>query len=169
MRQRFGEFCENYGRNLKMKIEPGRYIIGPAGTLLATVTNITETPTKKFVGIDTGFNHLIRPMMYGSYHRIVNASKMDAPKESVAVAGNICESGDVFTGKGPDAIRKIGDPKIGDCIAILDTGAYGLSMASQYNLRELPAEILVKNKNVEMIRRRQDFGDLVVNFNWFGG
>ena len=94
---------------------------------------------------------------------------MDAPKESVAVAGNICESGDVFTGKGPDAIRKIGDPKTGDCIAILDTGAYGLSMASQYNLREVPAEILIKNKNVEMIRRRQEFEDLVFNFNWFDG
>ena len=63
----------------------------------------------------------------------------------------------------------VANPIIGDCVAILDAGAYGLSMASQYNLRELPAEILVKNKNVEMIRRRQDFGDLVVNFNWFGG
>jgi Diaminopimelate decarboxylase len=72
-----------------------------------------------------------------------------------------------FTGKGPDAIIEIGDPKIGDCIRILDTGAYGLSMSSQYNLREIPAEILVNKKNVEMIRRRQDFKDLVVNFNWF--
>ena len=169
MRQRFGEFCKNYGRDLKMKIEPGRYIIGPAGTLLATVTNITETPSKKFVGIDTGFNHLIRPMMYGSYHRIVNASKMDAPKESVAVAGNICESGDVFTGNGPDATRMVGKPELGDSVAIMDAGAYGLSMASQYNLRELPAEILVKNKNVEMIRKRQEFKDLVSNFNWFNG
>ena len=107
--------------------------------------------------------------MYGSYHRIVNASKMDAPKESVAVAGNICESGDVFTGNGSDARRLVANPVIGDCVAILDAGAYGLSMASHYNLRELPAEILVKNKNVEMIRRRQDFGNLVVNFNWFNG
>ena len=107
--------------------------------------------------------------MYGSYHRIVNASKMDAPKESVAVAGNICESGDVFTGNGPDAARLVANPVIGDCVAIMDTGAYGLSMASQYNLREVPAEILVENKNIEVIRRRQEFGDLVVNFNWFDG
>ena len=107
-------------------------------------------------------------MMYGSYHRIVNASKMDAPKESVAVAGNICESGDVFTGKGPDAIRKIGDPKIGDCIAILIPEPMDCQWLLNIILR-VPAEILVKNKNVEMIRRRQDFGDLVVNFNWFDG
>ena len=104
--------------------------------------------------------------MYGSYHRIVNASKMDAPKESVAVAGNICESGDVFTGNGPDATRMVGNPVIGDCIAILDAGAYGLSMASQYNLREVSAEILVQNKDVEMIRKRQEFQELVANFNW---
>ena len=105
--------------------------------------------------------------MYGSYHRIVNASKMDAQKESVAVAGNICESGDVFTGNGPDATRMVVNPVIGDCIAILDAGAYGMSMGSQYNLRELPAEILVKDKDFEIIRRRQEFKDLVLNFNWF--
>ena len=150
-----------------MKIEPGRFIIGPAGTLLATVTNITETPAKRFVGLDTGFNHLVRPIMYGSYHRIVNASRMNGPTLEVAVAGNICESGDVFTRNLENSTRTLGIPQLGDCIAILDTGAYGLSMGSQYNLRELPEEVLVSGGDAIVIRRRQTFKDLIQNFNWF--
>ncbi|MDP6329814.1 MAG: diaminopimelate decarboxylase [SAR324 cluster bacterium] len=167
MRQRFEQFCRDYGSVLKMKIEPGRFIIGPAGTLLATVTNLTETPAKRFVGLDTGFNHLVRPIMYGSYHRIVNASRMNDPTQEVAVAGNICESGDVFTRDFENSTRTLGIPQLGDCIAILDTGAYGLSMGSQYNLRELPEEVLVSGGDAIVIRRRQTFKDLIQNFNWF--
>ena len=97
MTRRFTEFRQSYGREISMKIEPGKLLVGPAGILLTTVTNITDTPKHRFVGVDSGFNHLLRPTLYGSYHKILNASRYSGDEEDVVVVGYICESGDIFS------------------------------------------------------------------------
>jgi len=132
------DFCERYGKELFMILEPGRFLVGQGGVLLATVTEIKKNPRRTFVGINTGFNHLIRPAMYGSFHEIVNASRIKASKIKTDVVGNICESGDVF---GRD--RKISRPNVGDVLAIMNVGAYGYVMASKYNGRSLPKEVFI--------------------------
>ncbi len=137
MAKRMNNFCKKYGRELSMIAEPGRFLVAESGILLATVTEIKNNPNRTFVGVDTGFNHLIRPTMYGSYHEIINASRVNGKKIKADIVGNICESGDVF---GKD--RKITQSKIGDIVAILNVGAYGYVMASEYNKRLLPKEIL---------------------------
>ena len=160
MMERFKKFVKNYGNNLQMKIEPGRFLIGPSGILLATVTNITDTPKYRFVGVDTGFNHLIRPTLYGSYHKIINASSNLSIQKDVVVVGNICESGDILSRSDGKIKRRLHSPKIGERIAFLDVGAYGYSMSSQYNLRPRPAEVLVKDGKSRLIRRAESFEDL---------
>jgi len=159
---RFREFTRDYGRDLELKLEPGRYIVAEAGTLLTTVTNSKSTPRFKFIGVDSGFNHLQRPIYYGSYHAIQNASRMDAPEGSYVVGGNLCESGDVFTRseKGIEE-RMVPIPEMGDILAIRDCGAYGFSMASNYNGRLLPAEVMVSGGKARLIRERQTFDDLL--------
>ena len=146
----FNGFCQTYGRQLTMILEPGRYLVCEAGTLLATATDIKRTPFRTFVGIDTGFNHLARPVMYGAYHPIVNASRVKGTEEIVSIAGNLCESGDLFARD-----RAITQCKEGDLLAILNTGAYGFSMSSNYNSRPRPAEVLVSGKQARLIRERE--------------
>ena len=160
---RFGAYCEEYGRDLELKIEPGRYVVAEAGTLLVTVTNLKETPLYSFVGVDSGFNHLARPVMYGSYHGIENASRPHAPEKEHVVGGNLCESGDIFT-RSEEGIepRMMPTPVMGDVLAIRTCGAYGYSMASCYNGRPLPAEVMVSSGRSSLIRRRQTFED----FKW---
>ena len=168
MTERFTNFIQHYGRDLLMKIEPGRLLIGPAGVLLATVTNITNTPKNSFVGVDSGFNHLVRPTMYGSYHKILNANRISSTEKDVVVVGNICESGDILSRSGDDFIRKLSSPAIDDRLAFLDAGAYGFSMSSQYNFRPRPAEVLVHQGQSRLIRRAETFEDLsqcFVDFN----
>ncbi len=131
-------FCKKYGRELKMMIEPGRFLVAESGVLLTSVTEIKKNPKRTFVGVDTGFNHLIRPVLYGSYHEILNASKIKGRKIKADIVGNICESGDVF---GRD--RMITPPHAGDILAIKNAGAYGYAMASHFNLRALPKEVLI--------------------------
>ena len=126
-----------------------------------------------WLGVDTGFNHLARPSKYGAYHHIVNASRgtnaslretwdAAAPREEAVVAGNLCESGDVFTRQnGLPVTRSLDAVRIGDLLAFCDAGAYGFSMASHYNARLLPPEILVENGEARVIRARQTFDDLV--------
>ncbi|MEM2103343.1 MAG: diaminopimelate decarboxylase [Candidatus Bathyarchaeia archaeon] len=138
-------------------LEPGRYIVAEACVLLTRVNTIKETPYKKFVGVDAGLNTLIRPAMYGSYHHIIVANRLDEPlTERYDVVGPICESGDFFAKD-----REL--PKIfeGDLLAILNAGAYGYSMSSQYNSRPRAAEVLVKGKSFELVREREAFQDLV--------
>jgi len=138
-------------------IEPGRFIVCDAGVLLTKVNTLKITPFKKFVGVDAGFNTLIRPAMYGSYHPIVVANRLNAPEEEVYdVAGPLCESGDILA---RDRLL----PKIfeGDLLAILNAGAYGFSMSSQYNSRPRCAEVLVKDGKYSLIRERENFEDLV--------
>ncbi|MCK5039705.1 MAG: diaminopimelate decarboxylase [Candidatus Aenigmarchaeota archaeon] len=160
---KFNDFCSSYGKELYLCLEPGRYIVAEAGFLLAKVVNKKSTPNHVFVGINTGFNHLIRPAMYGSYHHVLNASNMDTrEEEKLVVAGNVCESGDVFT-QNEDGIedRMMPKTKVGDVLAICNAGAYGFSMASNYNSRRLPAEVIVSKGEAKIIRERQSLEDLL--------
>ena len=168
MTSRFTEFRQCYGREISMKIEPGKLLVGPAGILLTTVTNITDTPKHHFVGVDSGFNHLLRPILYGSYHKILNANRYSGDEEDVVVVGYICESGDIFSRSGDEIERKLPSPVIGERLAFLDAGAYGFSMSSQYNSRPRPAEVLVHQGQSRLIRRAETFEDLTqffVDFN----
>lgn len=159
---RFSDFSREYGEDLELKIEPGRFIVAEAGTLLTTVTNMKSTSKFNFVGVDSGFNTLQRPIMYGSYHEVQNASRMDSPEGSYVVGGNLCESGDVFT-RSEEGIeeRMMPIPEVGDVLAIRNSGAYGFSMASTYNSRLLPAEVMVSGGRAKIIRERQTLEDLL--------
>jgi diaminopimelate decarboxylase len=140
-----------------MYIEPGRFIVGNSEVLLTRVNNIKES-YRKFAGVDCGFGTLLRPTMYGSYHHIVVANKMNEENtEEIDIAGNLCESGDLFARDRPM-------PKLeeGDLLAILNAGAYAYSMASQYNSRPRPAEVLVNKDQSDIIRRRENFNDLLI-------
>ena len=141
------EFSKAEGRNVKLLLEPGRFLVAESGVLLAKVVEIKHTPLYKFAIVNTGFNHLARPVMYGSYHEIINISKIDSKEfEEIVVAGNLCESGDIFTrneeGIEPRRIQKV---EYGDILGIFDAGAYGYSMASHYNLKKFPKEVVVKD------------------------
>jgi len=164
--EHFAAFCKEYGKELELKIEPGRFLVCEAGTLLARVNTLKETPAHQFVGCDTGFNHLIRPMAYGSYHKVRNASNMDGEKKPIVLCGNICESGDMFT-QNDDGIedRDVAEFQEGHIAAILDAGAYGMSMSMQYNMRSRPAEILItKEGEQRLIRKRESYEDIIANF-----
>ena len=163
MCERFASFRSEYGRPIKMKLEPGRYLVAQAGSLLVRVTNVQSTPAHTFVGTDSGFNHLIRPAMYGAYHEVVNASVVAGEAAEVVVAGNICESGDVFTqGPGGEVLtRDLPPAAVGDLLVIHDVGAYGASMSSNYNSRPLAAEVLVDGDATRLIRRRQTVEELL--------
>jgi len=140
--------------------EPGRYIVGDAGILLARVNAVKRTPYKNFIGIDAGFNTLMRPAMYSAYHEVFIANKMNQTQsgEVFDIAGNICESGDILAKD-----RALPKPDKGDVIAFLDAGAYGIAMASQYNSRPLPAEVIVKDGKYEIIRERESLKSLIKN------
>ena len=160
-------------RNLTAIIEPGRYIVAASGTLLARVTTRRVSAGVNWVGVDTGFNHLVRPSKYSAYHHILNAShgtdaslreswEYAVPREDVVVAGNLCESGDVFTRTaGIVTTRPLDRVKVGDLLAFCDTGAYGFSMASHYNARLLPPEVMIDGGEARVVRERQGVGDLV--------
>jgi diaminopimelate decarboxylase len=150
-------------RNLTAILEPGRYLVAQSGTLLARSTARRVSIGVEWIGVDTGFNHLVRPSKYSSYHHILNASRGNTSNlEEVVVAGNICESSDIFTrADGRAVTRTLDHVNIGDLIAFCDAGAYGFSMASHYNARLLPPEILVDGNDATVIRARQTLDDLV--------
>lgn len=147
---------EEYGiDNPTMCIEPGRYIVGDAACLLARVNTVKQS-YRKFIGVDAGFNTLLRPTMYASYHHILVADKPEAaPTQNVDIAGNICESGDLFARD-----RPLPEIKEGDVLSIMNAGAYAFSMSSQYNSRPLPAEVIVREGQAEVIRERETYADL---------
>lgn len=157
------EWTKKYGKEIEFRIEPGRYICAECGVLLGSVNAVKVNYGTKYIGTDIGFNVLIRPVMYNSHHDIEvykkNGIKTDE-KEKVTVVGNICESGDIVA---EDIIL----PKIeeGDVIGVLDAGAYGYVMSSNYNNRLRPAEILIKQDGEEqVIRRRDTLEDLLRNY-----
>ncbi|HUJ84566.1 MAG TPA: diaminopimelate decarboxylase [Candidatus Acidoferrales bacterium] len=140
-------------------VEPGRYLVCDASILLTTVNTVKVTPSKKFVGVDAGFNTLIRPTMYGSYHSIVVANKLGAQnKETYDVVGPICESGDALAKN-----RELPAIEEGDVLAVLNVGAYGFSMSSQYNARPRAAEVMIRQGKPTVIREREQLDNLTAN------
>lgn len=138
-------------------VEPGRYLVCDASILLTAVNTVKVTPFKKFVGVDAGFNTLVRPTMYGSYHHILVANRLDAAEtETYDVVGPVCESGDMLAKD-----RRLPKIQEGDLLAVLNAGAYGYAMSSQYNARPRAAEVLVKNGKCTLIREREQLDDLV--------
>ncbi|ULR87789.1 diaminopimelate decarboxylase [Comamonas sediminis] len=154
------------GHHLGLELEPGRYLVAESGVLLGTVRATKDAGSNHFVLVDTGFNELMRPSMYGSYHGMHvqrrGVGVLPAQGEAV-VAGPLCESGDVFT-QGESGVvlpRPLGDAQVGDLLVIHDTGAYGASMSSNYNSRPLAAEVLVEDGKARLIRRRQTVEELL--------
>jgi len=137
---------------LHVVLEPGRHVIAPAGALLTRVVDVKDS----FVVMDAGMTELIRPMMYNAFHRIEPVTQTDAPTAPVHIVGPLCESSDTL---GKD--RAIARPSVGDLFAVLDAGAYGSVMASNYNRRLMPAEVLVENGASRLIRRRQTLDDIL--------
>jgi diaminopimelate decarboxylase len=140
----------------RYRFEPGRFVVAESGTLLVTVTAVKHGRLRTFVGTDSGFHHLLRPMAYGSFHAIENQTRPSAPLEPVAVAGLLCESGDLFAEE-----RLLPAPREGDVLAIRTAGAYGWSMSSNYNLRPRPAEVMVEDGRARLIRRAETVEDLL--------
>jgi len=162
----FSAFCKEARKDLTMVLEPGRFPVAESGYLVTTVNTIKETPyNKTFVGVDSGFNHLVRPTMYGSYHHITNLSNPDGAKKAYYVAGNICESGDIFTRGDSDdnhaASRDLPEVRRGDLLVLHNAGAYGYVMASEYNMRPRPPEVLIDGKELTLARKAKTFDDLV--------
>jgi diaminopimelate decarboxylase len=152
---RFNEFCAEYGRQLDLCIEPGKFLVSECGTLLVRANVIKPTISTVFVGVDSGQNHLIRPMFYDAYHHIVNVSNPEGAPRIYTVVGYICET-DTF---GWD--RKLNEVREGDILAIKNAGAYGFTMSNNYNSRMRPAEVLVYDGKAHLIRRREKLDDLL--------
>lgn len=153
----FREKLSEYGLGKPvMCLEPGRYIVGDASYLLTRVNTVKES-YRRFAGVDAGFNTLLRPAMYGSYHHILVADRpLDEAVEEIDIAGNVCESGDLFARD-----RKLPEIHEGDVLVVMNAGAYAFSMASQYNSRPRPAEVLVRDGESEVVRERETFADLL--------
>lgn len=153
--KRFNEFCKKMGKDIALVFEPGKYLVSAAGYFLAQVNVIKQTTSTVFAGLDSGLNHLIRPMFYDAYHHIVNLSNPNGKKRIYTVVGYICET-DTF-----GANRSIAEIREGDTLCFMNTGAYGFTMASNYNSRFRPAEILIHHGKDFLIRERENFDDLV--------
>jgi diaminopimelate decarboxylase len=153
----FIDFCKSYGRDLELWFEPGKYLVSECGYLLASANVVKENPGNTLIGLNTGLNHLIRPMMYDAYHEIINVSTIEAEKHKYNIVGYICETDDI--GKN----RSMPKAKDGDVFAILNAGAYGFTMASNYNSRFRPAEIMIYNNEIHLIRKRETLQDLTKN------
>lgn len=151
------ELARALGRPLALETEPGRFLVAEAGLLLTRVVGRKRTPGHDWVLVDTGFHHLVRPALYGAWHAVRAVLPRPGPLAPRLVAGPLCESGDVLTLDGQDRLdpRPLPELMPGDLLAIENAGAYGLSMASTYNSRPLPAEVLVDGDRERVVRRRQ--------------
>ena len=155
--KRFLAFETSYGRELTLAFEPGKFLVSEAGYFLAKVNVVKQTTSTVFAGIDSGFNHLIRPMLYGSQHYIENISNPKGKERFYTVVGYICET-DTFANN-----RRIAEIKEGDLLCFRNAGAYCFSMSSNYNSRYKPAEVLWKDGKGSLIRTRETFEDLLKN------
>ena len=155
MQKAFKEFCQSYGKELEIWFEPGKYMVSESGNFVAQATVIKETPACVFVGLNSGFNHLIRPMFYDSYHDIINISNPEGDKKVYNVVGYICET-DTFANA-----RKLSEVKEGDLILFKNAGAYGFEMGSNFNSRLKPAQVMWHNGESHLIRKRDTFEDLI--------
>ena len=161
---RFNAFCKEYGKDLILAFEPGKFLVSESGRFLTKVNSVKQTTSTVFAQVDSGFNHLIRPMLYGSHHDIVNISNPKGRERFYTVVGYICET-DTFGNN-----RRINEINEGDILCFKNTGAYCFSMASNYNSRFRPAEVLWYNEKAHLIRKRETFEDIMsnqieVNFN----
>ena len=155
--KRFNEFCAEYGKDITLMFEPGKFLVSEAGFFLAKVNVIKQTTSTVFAGIDSGFNHLVRPMMYDSYHHITNISNPEGRDRYYSVVGYICET-DTFGSN-----RRIAEISEEDILCFHNAGAYCFSMASNYNSRYLPAEVMLYKGKDYLIRKRQTFQDILNN------
>lgn len=155
--ERFNDFCREYGRGLTLIFEPGKFLVSEAGSFLVRVNVVKQTTSTVFAGIDSGLNHLIRPMFYNAYHRITNVSRPEGKARFYTVVGYICET-DTF-----GINRRIAEIHEGDILCIHNAGAYCFSMSSNYNSRFRPAEVLIYKGKPYLIRRRETMEDLLRN------
>jgi diaminopimelate decarboxylase len=155
--KKFNNFCKTYGKELQLIFEPGKFLVSEAGSFLAKVNVVKQTTSSVFAGIDSGFNHLIRPMFYGSSHTIKNISNSNGKKRFYSVVGYICET-DTFANN-----VQIAEITEGDILCFKNAGAYCMTMASNYNSRLLPAEVFWINNYAHLIRKHQNFEDLLQN------
>ncbi|GAB3539010.1 diaminopimelate decarboxylase [Spirosoma fluminis] len=151
----FQAFCQQYGRELELWFEPGKFLVSESGHLLVSTNLVKENPSRTFVAVDSGLNHLIRPMMYDAYHDIKNVSNPMGAEQTYTVVGYICET-DTFA-----TDRSLPEVRPGDVLSFENAGAYGFSMASNYNARFRPAEVLVYEGTPYLIRKRETFDDLL--------
>jgi diaminopimelate decarboxylase len=152
---RLHEYQQKASRQLQVWFEPGKYLVSEAGHFITRVTVLKATPETLFAGVDTGLNHLIRPMFYGAYHHIDNLSHSAGTVKKYTIVGNICET-DTFA-----EAREIPEIREGDLLVFRNAGAYGFEMASNYNSRFRPAEVMVQNGKATLIRRRETLDDLL--------
>ncbi|WP_111309545.1 diaminopimelate decarboxylase [Confluentibacter sediminis] len=154
---KFNEFSKDYGKELTLAFEPGKFLVSEAGFFLAQVNSVKQTTSTVFAQVDSGFNHLIRPMFYGSHHDIINISNPTGRERFYTVVGYICET-DTFGNN-----RRINEINDGDILCFKNAGAYCFSMASNYNSRFKPAEVLWYNGKAHLIRKRETFEDILNN------
>ncbi|CEN51568.1 diaminopimelate decarboxylase [Capnocytophaga canis] len=154
---RFLAFCKEYGKDLALAFEPGKFLVSEAGFFLAKVNVVKQTTSTVFAGVDTGFNHLIRPMLYGATHQIENISNPNGKKRFYSVVGYICET-DTFASN-----RQIAEISEGDILCFRNAGAYCFSMSSNYNSRLKPAEVLWHDGKAKLIRQSETFDDILRN------
>ncbi|MEM6799965.1 MAG: diaminopimelate decarboxylase [Bacteroidota bacterium] len=155
LRKSYKTFSKEYGKELEIWFEPGKYMVSTSGYFLMRANVIKPTPSTVFVGVDSGLNHFIRPMMYDGYHQMINLSNPSGTPRIYTIVGYICET-DTF---GWD--RKLNEVREGDIICLKNAGAYGFSMASNYNSRLRPAEVLIWQGKAHLIRERETFDDLL--------
>ncbi|HEY5687607.1 MAG TPA: diaminopimelate decarboxylase [Yeosuana sp.] len=155
--EKFNSFCEEYGKDLTLAFEPGKFLVSEAGYFLTHVNAVKQTTSTVFAQIDSGFNHLIRPMLYGSHHDIINISNPKGRERFYTVVGYICET-DTFGNN-----RRINEINEGDVLCFKNAGAYCFSMSSNYNSRYRPAEVFWYHKKAHLIRQRETFEDILKN------
>ncbi len=153
--ERFNSFCAEYGRDLELMFEPGKFLVSEAGYFLVRTNVVKTTTASVFAGVDSGLNHLIRPMFYDAYHHITNLSNPGGKPRIYSVVGYICET-DTF-----GVNRRLSEVREGDILAMANAGAYSFMMASNYNSRYRPAEVLVLDGEAHLIRRRERMEDLL--------
>jgi diaminopimelate decarboxylase len=155
--ERFSQFCDEYGKKLTLMLEPGKFMVSECGYFFVKANVVKQTTSTVFACVDSGFNHLIRPMFYNAYHKIENVTEPTGKQRIYTVVGNICET-DTF-----GVNRRIPEIVENDILVFFNAGAYCYSMASNYNSRPRPAEVLILNGNDYLIRQRETMDDLLRN------
>ncbi len=157
MTESFNGFSKKFDHDIELWFEPGKYLVSESGYLVASTSVVKQTTATVFVGLNTGFNHLVRPMFYDAYHSIGNISNPEGTERIYTVVGNICET-DTFAWD-----RKLNEVREGDRLCFYNAGAYGFEMSSNFNSRLRPAEVMVENGEAKLIRKRETFEDLLRN------